>query len=176
MNGLDWLLVAWIGVAAVRGFFRGFVVEICALVGWLLGIWAAVHLSDRVGAWVGLEADQQALAFGLTFLLVLVGVHLLARAITAALDLAQLSLPNKAMGVVFGAVRSAFVLSVLLNVLDAAPVAGVNERMKKASNGSALYGPVRGFAPMIVPALGKTKWVRRVIDDVKKEGGQLMDR
>jgi membrane protein required for colicin V production len=167
MDWLDWVLLLAVGAAAIRGFFRGFVVEVCTLLAWMLGIWAAIHLSGRVGAWAGLGADRQMLAFGITFLIVLVGVHFLARAITKAIDLAQLSLPNKVMGVVFGAVRSAFVLSVVLNVLHASPAA--SGKLDEASEGSALYGPVRSFAPLIIPALKQTKWVDRLMDDVQKE-------
>lgn len=174
MCWLDWVLLLAVGAAAIRGFFRGFVIEVSTLLAWVLGIWAAIHLSDRVGEQVGLGADKQVLAFGLTFLLVLVAVHLLARAITKAIDMAELSIPNKVMGVVFGAVRSAFVLSVVLNVLHAIPTA--EEKLDAFSEGSALYGPIRGFAPLLVPALKGTKWVKRVIEDVRTEGGALLER
>lgn len=173
MCWLDWILLIAIGGAAIRGFFRGFVVEVCALLAWVLGIWAAIRLSDRVGAWVGLDPDRQVLAFGLTFLIVVVAVHFIAKAITQAIDLAELSLPNKVMGTVFGALRSAFVLSVVLNVLHASPQA--EEKLDAISEGSALYGPVRAFAPLVVPALKKTKWVQRAIQEVRKEGERLSE-
>ena len=60
------------------------------------------------------------------------------------------------------------VLSVLLNILFAKEAATWTPD-KATREGSALYSPIRAFAPMIVPALGKTKWVRKAVDRVQEE-------
>lgn len=165
MNWLDWSLLLLLALAAVKGFQRGFIIELAALLAVVLGIWAAVHLSDQVAVAVGIDAENVALAFLVTFLAVLLVVHLLARFLTTLIDLAQLGLPNKLAGVLFGVVRSAFSLSVVLNLLvgyteGAMPPAD-------ARDASALYAPVRGFAPLLVPALGETKWVQWAVEEVK---------
>lgn len=171
MNWLDFVLLAFLGFAAVKGFMRGFIVELCALLGLVLGIWAGVHLNERASTWLGLGPDMEITAFVILFLAVLVGVHFLGRALTKLIDLAQLSLPNKLAGVVFGLLRSAFVLSVLLNVMMARQAAGwpPDERARK---GSALHGPIRAFAPAILPALEGTKWVDRAMDQVEEVLGE----
>lgn len=167
LNWLDWALLAVMAFSAVRGFMRGFVVEVCSLVGMVLGIWGAVHFSHLVAGWVGLGAEQEVLAFALTFLLLLLGVNLLGKAITAALDIAQLGLANKLAGTVFGTIRSVFVLSVLLNI------ALGNEASRaipdhRSRNESKLYHPVRAFAPLLVPALKDTKWMARAWEAMRK--------
>jgi membrane protein required for colicin V production len=160
MNWLDWVFVAVLGFAVVRGFMRGLVVELCALVGIVLGLWAAVHFNARVAEWIGLDTDQEVLAFVATFFLVLLGINLLGRAITKALEIAQLSLPNKLMGTLFGMVRAAFLLSVLLNI-GLANEANLPIPDHRTRNESVLYAPLRAFAPVLVPALEDTKWMRR---------------
>lgn len=166
MNALDWALLAIVAVAAVRGFFRGFVVELASLLGVVAGIWAASRFSARVAAWAGLEGGQEWAGFAITFVAVLVLVHLLAKVITKAMDLAMLGLPNKVAGGLFGAVRSAFVLSVLLNLFLAWPrTAGLLSA--QAREGSLLCSPLRAFAPLILPAVRDSSWVREAIHTMK---------
>lgn len=167
MNWLDWLLLGILAWAAIQGFQRGFIIELASLVALVAGIWAAVHFSDRFAGAVGIDAENTALAFLLTFLAVLLGVHLLARFLTTLIDIAQLGVPNKLAGIVFGMLRSAFSLSVALNLLvgyseGAMPAEPVRE-------GSRIYAPLRAFAPLIVPVLGETKWVKDAVDAVKRE-------
>lgn len=166
MNWLDWVLLALLAAAAVRGFFRGFVVELASLVALVLGIWAASRYNAAVAAWIGLDPRHEVISFLATFIGVLVAIHLLAKLITKALDLAQLGLPNKVAGLLFGALRAAFVLSVMLNILMAR--AEVSDLVPRTTLGhSVLYPPLRGLAPLLVPALGDTRWVKEALEAVK---------
>lgn len=174
MNWLDILLLVLLGIAAVKGFFHGFIVEACSLLGLVLGIWAGVHLNAQAAEWIGLDPDQEVLSFVVVFVAVLVGMHLIGKGLTKVIDIAQLSLPNKLAGVLFGAVRSAFVLSVLLNILFAKEAAAWTPK-KETREGSALYEPLRAFAPMIVPALEESKWVRKAIKDVQRKVGEAAE-
>ena len=167
MNWLDWVLVVFLAMAAFKGFQRGFIIELASLVALVLGIWAGIHLSERITAALGLEVKSAALAFLITFVLVLVAVHLLARFLTKVIDLAQLGVPNKLAGILFGMVRSAFMLSIMLNLLASYTDGKVPP--EEACKGSSLHGPISSFAPFLVPALGETKWVKRAIDAVKDE-------
>ncbi|MCO6481597.1 MAG: CvpA family protein [Flavobacteriales bacterium] len=167
MNWLDWVMMALLAAAAVRGFFRGFVVEIASLVALVAGIWAASRYNARVAGWIGLDPQHEVISFLVTFIGVLVAVHLLAKLITKAMDLAMLGLPNKVAGCFFGLLRAAFVLSVVLNILLArAEVSGLVPR--DTLDASVLYKPLRALAPAIVPALGDTQWLREALDAVKR--------
>lgn len=168
LNWLDLVLLVLLAFAAVRGFMRGFVVEICALIGLVLGLWAAVHFNNKVAQWIGLDTDQEVLAFIVTFFGVLLAVNLLGRAITKALDLAMLGTANKLAGTLFGMVRSAFMLSVLLNIAWA----NSGDRAipdHRTRNESRSYRPLLGFAPLLVPALGETKWMRSAWEAVQEQ-------
>lgn len=173
MNWIDWTIIALAAFAAVKGFSRGFIVELASLVALVAAIWAGLHLSERVAEATGLGTENAALAFLVTFLLVLLLIHLLARFLTTLIDIAQLSLPNKLAGVLFGAVRALFTLSVAFNLFmgysdGALPPAGARE-------GSTLYPTVQAFAPLLVPALGETKWIKNVVDSARKELDEVVE-
>lgn len=171
MNWLDWLLLALLAAAAVRGFFRGFVVEVASLLALVLGVWAASRYNARVAAWIGMDPQHEVVSFLITFIGVLVAVNVLARVITKAMDLAMLGLPNKVAGAFFGLVRAVFVLSVALNILMAR-AEGVGLVPRDAMETSKLYRPLRALAPFLVPALGDTQWVRDAVEAVKQRAGQ----
>ena len=169
VNWLDIVLLVLLSFAAFKGFCNGFIRELASLVVWVAGIWAAIHLSDQVAGWIGLDPGQALTAFLITLFMVIVGVHLLGRALTMAIDAAQLSMPNKLAGVGFGALRQAFMLSVLLNLAMATTSHGLTDQVKKAAEGSVLFMPLHAFAPLLIPALGETKWVRKAVDRVQQE-------
>jgi membrane protein required for colicin V production len=172
MNWIDWTIVGLIGFAAVRGFMRGFIVEVCSLVGLVLGIWGGIHLNDRVAQALGMDPQKEALSFLVTLGIIVLLVHLLGRLVTKAVDAAQLGIPNKLAGAALGALRKAFVLSVLLNIAFAkhesswAPSLGTQRA-------SGLFAPLRAFAPTLVPAIGESKWVKQAIETVKGEVGKV---
>jgi len=173
MNWIDWTIIALALFAAVKGFSRGLIVELASLVAFVVAVWAAIHFSERVAAATGLGVDNAALAFLVTFIIVMVAIHLFARFLTTLIDIAQLSLPNKIGGVFFGALRALFTISVLLNL-----VVGYSEGEmppEAAREGSTLYTPVRAFAPLFVPALAETKWVKNAMDRAKEELDKVVE-
>lgn len=168
MNWVDLLLLALIAFSAIRGFARGFVLELCGLAGLVLGIWGAIHLNGRVAEQLGLDVQHEAISFLLTLVLIVVALHLIGIALTKVIDLAQLSLPNKLGGLMMGCVRQVFVLSVLLNILFAVQGTGWLPA-PKAMGEAALAAPIRSVAPAVLPALRGTKWVKRAIDELRQE-------
>lgn len=167
MNWLDILLLIILGAAAWKGFRRGFIIEMASLVGVVLGIWAGIHLSERVIDSLELEVKSAAFAFLITFALVLALVVLIGHGLTKLIDLASLSIPNKIAGIAFGVLRSAFTLSIALNLLHgwtegSMPPADVREA-------SRLHAPVSAFAPLLVPALNDAKWMERLKEEVEVE-------
>ncbi len=169
MNWIDLILLLMLGLAAWKGFRRGFIIELASLVGLVLGIWAGLRFSDRVTAALDLEVKHAAVAFLITFLLVLVLVVLLGHLLTKAIDIAQLSLPNKLAGIAFGALRSAFTLSIALNLmLGYTHGAFPPEQLRSES---VLAEPARGFAPLVVPQLEETKWLKQL----KQAAEELMN-
>lgn len=172
MNWLDWTIIALAAYAAVNGFSRGFIVELASLVALVAGVWVAMHFSDRVVEAIGLGTKNAAIAFLVTFILVVVAVHFLARFLTTLIDIAQLGLPNKLGGVFLGLLRSLFTLSVAFNLLAGYTDGGMPPA--EAREGSALYTPLAAFAPLLIPELSGTKWVKNAVERVQQEAEGLL--
>jgi membrane protein required for colicin V production len=167
MNWLDLLLLLIIALAAGRGYKRGFIIEFCSFLALWLGVYAALHFSAPVARWFALEEERSITAFLITFVAVLVLVHLLARALTLLIDLAQMGWANKLAGVGAGMLRSVFLLSILLNLLLAytrgqLPPVALRED-------SVLAGPITRVSPILLPALGESKWVEQMLEDLQRE-------
>jgi membrane protein required for colicin V production len=170
VNWLDLLILIALGISAVKGFFRGFIVEACSLAGVVIGIWAGVHLNEHVAAWLDLDRDKEALTFLIILFAVMVGAYFIGKGLTKVIDVAQLSLPNKLAGVLFGALRSAFMLSILLNV--ALVLSKHYDRAvpsRDTLKGSALFEPLLAFAPALLPALEGTAWAKRSLEDLRDQ-------
>lgn len=165
MNWLDYTLLLFVGLAAMRGFMKGFMLELCGLAGLVLGIWGAIHFNVRVARWFGLEERHEALSFLVTVLMILAALHFLGVALTKLLEVVQLGLPNKLGGALLGSLRAAFLLSVLLNILLAKQDSEWAPPLETMKN-SVLLHALREFAPAVIPSLGETKWVRKVLDDL----------
>ncbi len=174
MNWLDWTIIALAAYAAIKGFSRGFIVELASLVAMVAGVWVAARFADQVTEAIGLGSSNAAIAFLVTFLLVVVAVHFLARFLTTLIDIAQLGLPNKLAGVLFGMVRALFMLSIALNLLMG--YSDGEMPAQEAREGSTLYTPVAAFAPLLIPALGETKWVKNAADRVREEAENLFNK
>lgn len=100
------------------GWKKGLVREVATLAGVLVGLWASLHLSQRVAPLLGLDGESAVLiAFIVTFLVALVLTYLLGRCVEGLMKAAKLSLLNRLTGALLGAAKALCILAVLLNFL-----------------------------------------------------------
>lgn len=110
------------------GLWRGLVFELLSLAGWVLACWLAWHHGPDVAAWLpdsSVRAPwlRQLAGMLLVFLGVLIATSLAARLLRALINATPLSLPDRALGAVFGLARGLLVLVVLVAVLAVTPLA-----------------------------------------------------
>jgi len=92
---LDFLTITILIIAFVRGYLKGIVVAIITTLGVILGIMISLKLSGILGAWL-LEKGWassgwvQIISYAILFIIVLLLVRLLAKAIKGALKLVML--------------------------------------------------------------------------------------
>lgn len=119
MSGTDIVLLAFILFGAFRGYREGFLMELFALVGIILGILGGfklmglslVLLSERF------DIDEKILpyvAFGLVFIIIVVAVSLIGRMLRASIDKSFLGRVDQAAGAVLGLIKTVFIISVAL--------------------------------------------------------------
>lgn len=171
MNTLDILLLGFIILGLVRGFWRGLFVEIASLVALVAGIYGAFHFSDFAFNFLKekVDWDEKTIniaAFISTLILIVFAVALAGKALTKIADFAALGLFNKALGALFGGFKIALILSAILIIFDKmnTTIPFTEEENKELS---VLYTPVKSIVPLIFPNLiinGKP-----IGDDLKNE-------
>ena len=155
---IDIVLLLLLLIGAWRGFTKGLILSIASLVGLVGGIWAAAHFSSLVAkalseqfSWSASAIHMTALA--LTFLGVVVGVHLLAKLLEKTIEMVALGFFNKIAGAVFGMVKIGLVLSFVLAMLN--QWLGHRAWLPKGEQPSVLLGPVESIAPALTPAFSQ---------------------
>lgn len=163
MNLLDIILAVPMVWLMVRGWRKGLVREVATLVGILLGIWAAVHLSQWVSQLLGLHGENSVIiAFFVTFVGALVLAYLLGRGVEKLLKAAKISLVNHIAGAALGLIKALCILAVLLTNIVSLDK-GEMVITLKAKEESVLYKPVTNTGSRLTASL------RQYIDEHKEE-------
>lgn len=161
MSVLDIILIALIGFGLIRGFFKGFFVEVASLVALVAGVYGAIHFSYFVAEFLQTKTEWgektiNVSAFAITFIIIILVISLAGKALTKLADFAMLGLINKLLGGVFGALKMALIASVLLLVFSkmnsAIPFLSEEELEE-----SMFYAPVRDLAPLVFPNIIKAE-------------------
>jgi len=159
MGIFDIIIAVILVFGFIRGIMKGLFVEVASLVALIAGVYGAIHFSFYTGNILAAEVawEQQYItlvSFVITFGIIVLAVSLLGKLFTKIADFAYLGWINKALGGVFGVLKLAFILSVVLIVFDkfnnAIPFVNKTEKEK-----SVLYEPVKNLVPMIFPELIK---------------------
>ncbi len=167
MNTVDIIILVVLLFGLIKGYIKGLFIEITSLVGLILGIYGAIHfsyfLSNILESRVDWDASMiQIVAFGGTFLIILLALVFLGKALTKIAETASLGVFNKMLGAIFGLLKYALILSIVFIVYDQ-----INGSLKFVNKGkvnqSTLYDPVKNLAPSLFPKLVK------VVEEVKNK-------
>lgn len=162
MNILDIILVVPLLWALYRGFRKGLIYMIASLLALVLGILGAVKLHDVTGkyldSWFDVTPEHLSIvSFAVTFVGIVLLVHLAAFLVDKLIKAIALNLINRAAGMVFGLLVTAFVISIILLPIDAA---NKNKQFisEDTIEGSLLYTPMTKLAPAVFPYLNKDEF------------------
>ena len=155
MSILDIALLVLLVLGMVRGFSRGFFVEIASLVALIAGVYGAFHFSNFAASFLKDRVDWNEntvniAAFVTTFVIIVLVIALAGKALTKIADFAMLGLLNKILGALFGGLKVALILSVILIVLDKIN-ANVPFVKEKDQQESVLYSPIKSLIPTMFP-------------------------
>lgn len=175
MAPVDIVLLLLLIAGAFRGFSKGLVLSVASFVGLVGGIWgasqfshlAAKQLSEHVNWSVN---SLQMASLALTFLAVVVAVHLLAKLLEKVLDMVALGLVNKLAGAVFGGLKTWLILSFLL--MMAHQIMGSRSWLPESEQPSVLLAPVESLAPWLSPSFGG---MRDAVQDVGFISPQVLE-
>ena len=136
------------------GLKKGLIVSIASLIALVAGVYAAVYCSDAVGIWIADQVNWPSetiaiAAFAVSFVGVMFGVHLIAKALEKAVDAASLGAVNKVGGAIFGAAKNAFVISFILYFLNAWGGGLMPENVENDNH--KILPLVESIAPTVIP-------------------------
>ncbi|MFB6257713.1 MAG: CvpA family protein [Flavobacteriales bacterium] len=122
MNVLDPILLVPLLWGAYRGFQKGLIHEVTTFVALFAGVYGALHYSGIAEPYLkpALGEEQEYLpliAFGVTFVALLIGTHLLGRLLDRIVKWMALGLVNRILGGLFGLLKVALFLCALLIML-----------------------------------------------------------
>ncbi len=157
INLLDILLAIPLLLFAWKGYKKGLIIEISTLAALILGLYFAIYFSDfAAGMLTGsFHIDPKYLgtiSFVVTFIAVVIMVLAVGKVLEKFINILMLGFLNKLGGAVFGLLKGALYLSILIfliNYLDT----GRSIIKKEAAAKSMLYSPVESFAPMLYSRL-----------------------
>ena len=153
---IDIILGALILYGLVKGLSKGFFVEIASLLALLAGVYGAVHFSNYAAEFLSnrFEWGEKTInitAFAITFVAIVLAISFAGKALTKLANFAALGILNKLLGGLFGGLKIALILSVLVLIFNS-----LNKSIPFVSDeeieASILYNPVKSLAPMVFPS------------------------
>jgi membrane protein required for colicin V production len=157
INYFDVIIAIFLLWSAYRGMTKGFLIMAASLAALILGVWGAIRFSHLTAAFLissfGMQTKYLALiSFALTFVIIVILVHLLSRALDKLVKAVALGIVNRLAGLLFGMLKTAFLISIFLVILN-----GINNRLpfipEEHKENSLLYKPLSRLAPAIFPFL-----------------------
>lgn len=156
MSTADIVLIIILIVGAVAGYKKGFLSELFTLLGIILGVLAGFKLMGAAMLMLDEHYDinENVLpyaAFGVVFLIVVIGVTLLGKVFKSSLEKTVLGSVDKLAGALLGILKTAFIASVLIWLFTALNVYAP----ASATEDSWLYPTVARFAPAVTSWIGE---------------------
>jgi len=158
LGWIDWTLLAVLAVSVLIGLLRGFIFEALSLAGWAVAYFAAQWAVPLAGPHLGIGSPGSALnhaaTFALCFLVVLIVWTLLARLLRLLIHATPLSMPDRALGALFGALRGAVLLLAVATVVALTP-ASQSPAWQASAGARWLSGAVQWLKPVLPPDLAR---------------------
>jgi len=161
MTVLDIILLVLLLFGLINGLKNGLFVEVASLVALVAGVYGAIHFSNFAADFLMSKVDwnEKTLnitAFIITFIVIVLVITLAGKALTKIADFAALGIVNKLLGGIFGLLKFAVILSVILIIFDS-----LNKNLpftdKEDLEDSMLYEPIKSFVPTIFPIILEKK-------------------
>lgn len=151
MNSVDLIIIIITGVGFVFGLFKGLIKELASLAAIFLGIYGAKLLSPLltsvlINSFSFSTKVAHPVAYIIVFLVIVIVLLLLSKSLDKLFEAVSLGGVNKFFGGVFGALKYALILSVIVNIFDPL-VVKFNLIEQETRIQSITYQPIKNLAP-----------------------------
>ncbi|MBR8535082.1 CvpA family protein [Carboxylicivirga mesophila] len=169
MNYFDIITGILLILAIIKGFKNGLIIELASLAALVLGLFGAIKFSSITETYLMEHIDSShigLIAFIVTFIAIVIGVHLVAKVVDKLVSAIALGMVNRVLGAIFSLLKYAFIISVIIAILGSfeKTYSLIPEEQKSSSH---LYEPLKSIAPSIFPYLQFNE-VREQIDNARK--------
>lgn len=167
MGFLDIILCALLVFAFYKGVINGLFVELASLISLLLGIYFAIKFSfimkEILMGFVKWNPNTiQIVAFALTFIVVVIGIHLLGKFLTGIANFAFLGWLNKLGGGFFRVLKTVLIVSIVFSVFEKINYNNFLAK-KETLDDSIFFNPIQKIAGFVFPS------IKKGYDEMKKK-------
>lgn len=159
MDIIDIVLGIFLGYGIYKGIKNGLIVELASLISLFVGVYIAVKFSSVVGAALGdtisTSKTGKVIAFVITFIASVVGIHYLAKLLTKIVSAVFLGWLNKLGGAVFGLLKTVLIVGIVLSLFQKV---NINDALvsKETQEKSLFFNPILKTSEYFLPVV--TKW------------------
>lgn len=159
MNELDYVILGLIGVGAIWGLYKGFIKQLAALAGLLIGLLVAktlyIPLAEKLSPLLNQSMTvAQIIAFILIWLAVPLAFTLIGAILAKLMEAASLGFINRLLGMGLSILKYTLVISLFINLLDFFDSSDLLIKESKKQE-SALYYPLKDLVGSIFPTISK---------------------
>jgi len=130
MVWVDFLIIGIILLSSVISVVRGFIKEVLSLISWGLAIWVGLtfyaHVATLLAPYIATPSVRIFSAFFALFIVTLILSALLNHLISELVEKTGLTGTDRALGVLFGILRGAAIVTVLVLIAGATPMPNDN--------------------------------------------------
>lgn len=155
MNVVDIIILVCFIPALFYGIRKGFIWQAVSIIAVLLGAWMSFKFSSLAASWIKPYMDAsgtvlQVIAFIVIFIVAVLLLELLGKALSGLVKLVLLGWADKLLGVVFAFVKVFLVVGLVILLFDA-----INSKFdlvkQDTISESALYGPMKSVSSAVFP-------------------------
>ena len=157
MSFIDIIFAVLLCIALYKGIKNGLFVELASLVALIVGIFVAIKFSYLIKGILETKVSWEPkyieiTAFALTFLIVVVAIHLSAKLLTKIADFAYLGWLNKLAGAVFSCLKTILALSVVILVFEKINLNNMLVKQETLDE-SIFYNPTKEISAFLYPEI-----------------------
>ncbi len=173
MNFLDIITGILLVFGLFRGLKNGFFIELASLLALVVGLYGAIHFSYATADYIAQYVDWNEryitiTAFLITFLGIMILIHLAGRFFTFLADIVLLGFFNRIAGGTFGMLKFAVVLGTLL-VFFEKHTHSWTLFSEDAQEASLLYKPLQGLGNLVFHYIPEMEAAPEEKEDAQKE-------
>lgn len=157
MSFIDIIFAVLLGYAIYKGLKNGLFVEVASLLALVVGIFVAIKFSHIIRTVIETKVSWdpkyiEITAFALTFIAVVIVIHLSAKLLTKIVDFAYLGWINRLAGAGFSVLKTILALSIVILLFEKINVNNMLAKQETLDE-SIFYNPTKEISAFVYPQI-----------------------